>query len=84
MFITQKNGNRVYKVGSRLIQIPRNVLTVFRSWATHPFEKNEKYDEKIVKSLLILIIGTGSISENNIDQNVKDFVKGIFFIVGFI
>lgn len=77
----QKNGNRIYKVGSRFVQLPKQFLNKVQSWTTFPFCRHTKYDRKIVESILILTIGSTNINAETIDENVKNFIRGKDFIL---
>lgn len=74
--ILQANGNRIYEVGGKYIEVPKIVVEKIRSFATKPFDVGEKHDKKVVELLLIVCVGTKITTGDKIDKDVRDFVHG--------
>lgn len=66
----------MYKIGSSLLEIPKRAIDKFIKWNLQPFKSDEKFDQKIIEAILFVFVGRKKLSENIIDGNLKEFLKG--------
>lgn len=72
----QKNGNRIYEVGGRNIELSKSYLNTLQGWSTNAFNVQTKHDQKLVDSLLIFYAGAQGVTFECINEVVKDFIRG--------
>lgn len=71
----QENGNRIYKIGSKFIEVQKCVLDKIREWSIPPYDISIRLDRKIVGLLLVACVGVEKLAVNEIEDDVMKFIK---------
>lgn len=71
----QKNGNRIYKVGSKLVELKKSMLDKLREWNKPPYDVSERLDRNIVAALLVACVGIKKLAKHDIEDDVVFFIK---------
>lgn len=74
-YLFQNNGNRIYKVGSKVVEIRKSILDKILEWSTPPYDESERLDRNIVAALLIACVGIENLAKHKVDDVVMDFMK---------
>lgn len=78
----QKKG-RVYKIGAKLIEIPKKAVDKIIEWNTGFKRDDVRYDKKICHSLLLCLVAKAQLQKAVVEPDVIRFIKGkictIFF-----
>lgn len=69
-------SGRVYKIGRRLIEIPKKAVEKFIEWNEGPMRVDVEYDRKICRSLLLSLVAQDDLRSFNVDDDVMQFIKG--------
>lgn len=78
-FFLQRNG-RIYKVGTRLIEIHANVINKLCSWNTNKSEcEDVDKDVSFGLALLLSLVNPDEMFEGCISEEVMDFILGKIF-----
>lgn len=76
-FVSQKTG-RIYAIGTKQVEIPDKVIKTLRTWNTCRDKRGSIYDKNLITSLLLVCADPDDILRNNISDELKDFIRGIF------
>lgn len=76
MYYLQENGTRLYKVGSKYVEIKKNILDCMREWSSPPFDESARLDKNIVGMLLVACVGVKKLAVNDIEDDVMRFING--------
>lgn len=60
-----------------MVIISKAVLDKIRIWSSSPFDKSKKIDSKLVRMLLVKLVGMVNLAAFDVGDDVKSFVKGI-------
>lgn len=52
------------------------MLDRIRSWSTFPFNNRRELDVKLVRLLLVRLVGMANVAAHNVDDDVRTFIKG--------
>jgi hypothetical protein len=74
----QKNGNRSYKVGENLIQIPKKIIEKIIKWSEFPMNQSLFVDRLFYQALLIACVGSEKIIRKEISNETRGFISGVY------
>lgn len=74
----QKTG-RIYMLGKKQIIIEKNVIATIQEWNSRFDRQTTKYDELLVKALLLCCVNADDLALGNVGDDVKDLITGMFF-----
>lgn len=74
-FCLQKNGNRIYKIGSKMVEVKKSILDRILEWSTPPYDRSERLDKRIVAALLVACVGGEKLAVDEIENDVMDFIN---------
>lgn len=74
-----KDGDRIYRVGENLIQIPARVISQIIEWNRNRRDEIA-LDMKIFGSLLLCLVNPENLKEGLVNDCIMDFIQSIFFI----
>lgn len=77
MYLQHKG--RIYKVGAKLIVIPKNAVDKIIEWNQGPKREDIIYDRKICHSLLLSLVCKDQLSAGKIDDEVIKFITCNYF-----
>lgn len=60
-----------------MVFIPKAMLDKILFWSANPFRNSQEIDMKLVRLLLVKLVGMASLAVHNVDENVKKFIKGM-------
>lgn len=60
-----------------MVQIPENVLDKFREWNTSPFDRNIKYDKRMIQALFLVCLGRDKVLHYNANEATTAFIHGM-------
>lgn len=64
----QKNGNRIYKIGSKPVELKKNILDRIIEWSTPPYDVSQRLDRNIVAALLISCVGIEKVGSGKLKR----------------
>lgn len=70
----QKNGSRIYKIGTKPVELEKSILDKILEWSTPPNDVSQRLDKNIVAALLIACVGVEKVSTGQIEQDVMGFL----------
>lgn len=74
--ILQKQGNRCYKVGNDIVEIPKKIVEKMCKWAEFPCNISRFVDRRFVQALLMICVGSEMLIKNVVSEAVKQFIHG--------
>lgn len=75
-FLFQKNGSRVYQVGTNLVEIPNMVIQSFIRWSLPPHNEDRERDKRLATSLLLVLVSEEKLKAFDVDDASMQFVRG--------
>lgn len=66
----------MYQVGNGMVLISKAMINKIRTWAINPFKSSREIDVKMVRLLLVKLVGMANLAKHNVDDDVKAFIKG--------
>ncbi|XP_055309118.1 uncharacterized protein LOC129573007 [Sitodiplosis mosellana] len=74
-----ETGNgRIYKIGGKLIEIPKKAVEKIIEWNVGPRRDDTQYDRKVCHSLLLSLVAKEQLQA--VDAAVMEFIKDCFII----
>lgn len=71
----QKQGHRIYMLGTKQLEIPKRVIETFREYNTI-FPASESYDQRMTVALLLMCVSTNDLATHTVDPDIKEFISG--------
>lgn len=77
LIFEQKSG-RVYKIGTRFIELPTTIFRKFLEWSDECHKSDIECDKRLVSALMLSIYDDQQIRKGDAEKEVVEFIQGEF------